>query len=33
MKTKTELGKIIEISNKEDTYERKAQVFLDLIRR
>lgn len=33
MKTKTELGKVIEISNKEDTYEKKAEVFLDLIRR
>lgn len=33
MKTKTELGKFIEISNKEKTYERKAEVFLELIRR
>jgi hypothetical protein len=33
MKTKTELGKFIEISNKEETYERKAEVFLELIRR
>lgn len=32
MKTKTELGEIIEISDKEKTYERKAEVFLDLIR-
>jgi hypothetical protein len=33
MKTKTELGNIIEISNKEKTYEKKAEMFLNLIRR
>lgn len=33
MKSKTELGEIIEISNREESYERKAEVFLDLIRR
>lgn len=33
MKTKKELGRIIELANKEKTYERKAEVFLDLIRR
>ena len=33
MKTKKELGQIIELANKEETYERKAEVFLDLIRR
>lgn len=33
MKTKTELGKIIEISNREESYERKAEVFLELLRR
>lgn len=32
MKTKKELGQIIELSDKEETYERKAEVFLDLIR-
>ncbi|MCM8797161.1 MAG: hypothetical protein NC923_04705 [Candidatus Omnitrophica bacterium] len=33
MQTKTELGKIIEIANKEDTYEKKAEKFLELIRK
>ncbi len=33
MKTKAELGELIEISNMEETYEKKAEVFLDLIRR
>ncbi len=33
MQTKTELGKIIEIASKETTYERKAEKFLELIRR
>lgn len=32
MRTKKELGKIIEISNRESTYEKKAQKFLELIR-
>jgi len=32
MKTKNELGKIIELANQEQTYERKAEVFLKLIR-
>lgn len=32
MKTKKELGQIIELSDKEETYERKAEVFLDLVR-
>lgn len=32
MKTKDEIGHIIEISNKEKTYEKKAELFLDLIR-
>jgi len=32
MKTKKELGKIIEIANHEPTYERKAEVFLKLLR-
>lgn len=31
MKNKTELGKIIEIANKKDKYEEKAEVFLKLI--
>jgi hypothetical protein len=33
MRTKKELGKAIEIANKEGTYERKAERFLDLMRR
>lgn len=33
MKTKSELGKIIEIANKEDSYEKKAEKFLKLIRK
>ncbi|MDI6903035.1 MAG: hypothetical protein QMC77_04795 [Methanocellales archaeon] len=32
MRTKSELGRIIEIANREDTYERKAEKFLSLIR-
>ncbi|MBC7091934.1 MAG: hypothetical protein H5T50_08545 [Nitrososphaeria archaeon] len=32
MKTKKELGKIIEIANREHTYEKKAEVFLKLLR-
>lgn len=32
MKSNLELGKIIEISSKESTYEKKAEKFLDLIR-
>lgn len=32
MKTKAELGRIIEIANQEETYERKAEKFLALIR-
>ena len=32
MKTKEQLGKIIEIANKEDTYEQKAEKFLSLLR-
>lgn len=32
MKTKTELGRIIEIANREETYEQKAEKFLVLIR-
>jgi len=32
MKSKKELGKIIEIANKEEAYEKKAEVFLRLIR-
>jgi len=32
MKTKKELGKIIEIANRESTYEKKAEVFLKLLR-
>jgi len=32
MQTKTELGKIIEIANKESSYEKKAEKFLELIR-
>lgn len=32
MKTKNQLGKIIEISNKKDSYEKKAEKFLELIR-
>ncbi len=33
MKTKKDLGKIIEIANKEKTYEKKAEVFLNMIRK
>lgn len=32
MRTKNELGRIIEISNKEKTYEEKAELFLKLLR-
>jgi len=32
MKTKEELGKIIEIANREDTYIKKAEKFLELLR-
>jgi hypothetical protein len=32
MKTKKQLGRIIEIANKEDTYEKKAEKFLSLLR-
>lgn len=32
MKGKKELGKIIEIANREETYERKAEVFLKLVK-
>lgn len=32
MKSKEELGKIIEIANREETYEKKAEVFLRLIK-
>jgi len=32
MQTKNELGKIIEIADKEDSYEKKAEKFLQLIR-
>ena len=32
MRTKKQLGRIIEISNKEETYEKKAEKFLQLIR-
>jgi hypothetical protein len=32
MQTKNELGRIIEIANKESTYEKKAEKFLELIR-
>ncbi len=33
MQSKKDLGKIIEIANKENTYESKAQKFLELIRK
>jgi len=33
MQTKNELGRIIEIANKEDSYEKKAEKFLELIRK
>lgn len=33
MKSKKELGKIIEIANKESSYEKKAEIFLSLIRK
>ena len=32
MKSKKELGKIIKIANREGTYEKKAEVFLKLIK-
>lgn len=32
MKSKKELGKIIETANREDTYEKKAEIFLKLIK-
>ena len=32
MQSKDELGRIIEIANREKTYEKKAEKFLDLIR-
>ena len=32
MESKNELGKFIEISNKEETYEKKAEKFLNLMR-
>lgn len=32
MKTKKELGKVIEVANKEETYEKKAEKFLNLVR-
>jgi hypothetical protein len=32
MKSKKELGKIIEIANREETYEKKAEVFLKLLK-
>jgi hypothetical protein len=32
MKTKNELGKIIELASKEPSYEKKAEVFLKLIK-
>ncbi|RLA97070.1 MAG: hypothetical protein DRG32_04185, partial [Deltaproteobacteria bacterium] len=32
MKTKSELGKLIEIAHQEPTYERKAERFLELLR-
>ena len=32
MKTTAELGKIIEIANREKEYEKKGQIFLNLIR-
>ena len=31
MKPKNELGKFIEIANKEDSYEKKAEKFLNLL--
>jgi hypothetical protein len=33
MQTKNELGRVIEIANKEDSYEKKAEKFLQLIRK
>jgi hypothetical protein len=33
MQTKNELGRITEIANKENTYEKKAEKFLELIRK
>ncbi len=32
MKSKNELGKFIQLADKEDTYEKKAEKFLTLIR-
>jgi len=32
MKPKKELGKFIEIANKEDTYEKKGEKFLNMMR-
>ncbi len=32
MKTKKQLGRIIAIANKEDTYEKKAEKFLSLLK-
>ena len=32
MRTAAELGKIIEIANREKEYEKKGQIFLNLIR-
>jgi len=32
MRTKSELGKIIEIANREPSYEKKAEKFLELMR-
>ena len=32
MKSKKELGEIIKIANREGTYEKKAEVFLKLIK-
>ena len=32
MKNKKELGEIIEIANREATYEKKAEIFLKLIK-
>ncbi|MFQ5924662.1 MAG: hypothetical protein ACE5IE_01520, partial [Dehalococcoidia bacterium] len=32
MRTRRELGRIIEIASREDSYEKKAQRFLDLIK-
>ena len=32
MKSRNELGKFIEIANKQETYEKKAEKFLNLMR-